>query len=585
MASSTKQMNVSAGTAQAVVNAMVSDGMPNIPCPDPAGYRYVGARYVPKFADPAEWSSANTYEPLTIVMHEGNSFTSKQFVPVGIDIENEDYWAETGNYNSQVEQYRQEVLAIRASAVYRTPTVATMVADAKIENGMTVMTAGYHTAGDGGSAVYTVAAGLTANGIDIIALDNGLFAKASGQLNMLQLGAQKGIDCASILARSLDLYKRAFFPAGSYALSTIEMGNDEHIEGEYSYIVQLESTAPTIDVQGVDCSLEKLIIVGGTPEVNGINIGGDDHAANNIFMRDVEIQNVKGDGIYIDNANNFILDNIIVLNCTGNGIHLKEGATNINGGTIRAKNIYGCGECGAILCGEGNFFDICSQSNTSDNIKLNGWMNGSFLNAYTEYSENGYELNIAGNCFSNVIMGVYRSNTDKQYLNNAGTYNLLLFSNTNNIANSSSTQKQWMPFIDELEVKNLYCGNSKISSGSTVNNVSICISGDSSTTTLDGLFNGCDRFCAPCDFTINTLNLDIKEPITSNIMQVQIDNVTKSTNTIYQFNNETVDGDVSPITNPLAVSKGDILKVKIIGFGPTLPASNHVSLVGTAVMK
>lgn len=74
--------------------------------------QYIGARYVPVFADPAEWSSAKQYEPLTIVLHEGNSFTSKQFVPVGIDIDNTDYWAETGNYNAQVEAYRQEVLNI-----------------------------------------------------------------------------------------------------------------------------------------------------------------------------------------------------------------------------------------------------------------------------------------------------------------------------------------------------------------------------------------------------------------------------------------------------------------------------------------
>jgi len=65
---------------------------------------------MPTFANPAEWNSTRTYEPLTIVLHEGNSFTSKQFVPKGIDISNEDFWAETGNYNAQVEQYRQEVL-------------------------------------------------------------------------------------------------------------------------------------------------------------------------------------------------------------------------------------------------------------------------------------------------------------------------------------------------------------------------------------------------------------------------------------------------------------------------------------------
>lgn len=109
MASTTKQMNITAGNAKATVNATVNDSMPAIPCPDPAGYRYVGARYVPLFADPLQWSSANTYEPLTIVVNEGNSYTSRTYVPVGIDISNTDYWALTGNYNAQVEQYRQEV--------------------------------------------------------------------------------------------------------------------------------------------------------------------------------------------------------------------------------------------------------------------------------------------------------------------------------------------------------------------------------------------------------------------------------------------------------------------------------------------
>ena len=71
--------------------------------------QYVGARYVPLFANPAQWSSEREYEPLTIVLYQGNSFTSMQYVPIGIDINNEEFWAQTGNYNAQVEQYRQEV--------------------------------------------------------------------------------------------------------------------------------------------------------------------------------------------------------------------------------------------------------------------------------------------------------------------------------------------------------------------------------------------------------------------------------------------------------------------------------------------
>ena len=78
--------------------------------------QYIGARYVPVFADPAEWNDTRTYEPLTIVLHEGNSYTSAQYVPKGIDISNEDFWKLTGNYNAQVEQYRKEVITEIARA-------------------------------------------------------------------------------------------------------------------------------------------------------------------------------------------------------------------------------------------------------------------------------------------------------------------------------------------------------------------------------------------------------------------------------------------------------------------------------------
>lgn len=110
MAESTKNMTVGAGSASASVTATVTDRMPGVPCPTSPGYEYTGMRYVPVFADPPEWSSANSYEPLEIVIHQGNSYTSKTFVPVGIDISDPQYWALTGNYNAQVEQYRQEVL-------------------------------------------------------------------------------------------------------------------------------------------------------------------------------------------------------------------------------------------------------------------------------------------------------------------------------------------------------------------------------------------------------------------------------------------------------------------------------------------
>ena len=69
--------------------------------------QYVGARYVPKFADPISWNKEYSYEALTIVTHLNNSYTSKKAVPPNTDINNEAYWVLTGNFNSQVEEYRK----------------------------------------------------------------------------------------------------------------------------------------------------------------------------------------------------------------------------------------------------------------------------------------------------------------------------------------------------------------------------------------------------------------------------------------------------------------------------------------------
>ena len=73
--------------------------------------QYVGARYVPMFANPLEWSDTREYEPLTIVTYQGNSYTSMQYVPTSISIADTAYWALTGNFNAQVEAYRAEVRA------------------------------------------------------------------------------------------------------------------------------------------------------------------------------------------------------------------------------------------------------------------------------------------------------------------------------------------------------------------------------------------------------------------------------------------------------------------------------------------
>lgn len=83
---------------------------------------YIGARYVPVIY--GEWDNSRAFEPLTIVTYQGASYTSRTYVPVGAEITNTDYWVETGNYNAQVEYYRQEVTNVQTDVDNLRPAVS-----------------------------------------------------------------------------------------------------------------------------------------------------------------------------------------------------------------------------------------------------------------------------------------------------------------------------------------------------------------------------------------------------------------------------------------------------------------------------
>lgn len=69
---------------------------------------YVGARYVPLID--GEWDANKNYEPLTIVINQGNSYTSAQYVPKGVPLQdNGPYWFKTGNFNGQISGIENKV--------------------------------------------------------------------------------------------------------------------------------------------------------------------------------------------------------------------------------------------------------------------------------------------------------------------------------------------------------------------------------------------------------------------------------------------------------------------------------------------
>lgn len=147
---------------------------------------YIGARYVPVFADPIQWDPTKSYEPLTVVEYQGNSYTSRQPVPIGIDISNVTFWALTGNYNAQVEAYREEVETYtrRIEGIMNTyQNVEGMQEDNSLIAGTYVQTLGYNAIGDnGGNTYYVTSSNETADGGSVIDIDNGLKAIAVGSI-------------------------------------------------------------------------------------------------------------------------------------------------------------------------------------------------------------------------------------------------------------------------------------------------------------------------------------------------------------------------------------------------------------------
>lgn len=80
--------------------------------------QYIGKRYVPKIM--GEWDINTSYESLSIVVNNGDSYTSKKDVPIGIELTDIQYWVRTAIFNAQLESYRNEVKEMEEQLEYRT---------------------------------------------------------------------------------------------------------------------------------------------------------------------------------------------------------------------------------------------------------------------------------------------------------------------------------------------------------------------------------------------------------------------------------------------------------------------------------
>lgn len=186
---------------------------------------YIGNRYVPVFADPVEWNNLREYEPLTIVTYQGTAYTSRKTVPVGTALNNTDYWVVTGNYNAQVEAYRQETQALAAlvnKCVRFYNTVADMKKDTVPANSI-VKTAGYYQPGDGGGAFYQIVTTQPTN-VHSEQVTGGYAALIdNGRVNFRSLGAKAdGTNCKPYLVSFVATYPESYplyVPSGVYTFT------------------------------------------------------------------------------------------------------------------------------------------------------------------------------------------------------------------------------------------------------------------------------------------------------------------------------------------------------------------------------
>ena len=349
---------------------------------------YVGHRYVPKIF--GDWDNTQLYEPLSIVQYQGASYTSRQYVPTGVDITNEEFWVLTGNYNAQVEQYRQDVLT------YRDETQEVSDKYDNIESTQEINTAAISSLG-----ISVKDFGAKGDGVtdDTQAIQNAIDSLDTGNIEITTNGQIKNI----------------YFPSGVYMLSDsiIIDKHDVHLIGLGNAVLM---ATPDFDSN----SLSGLIHVGKDANTHGFYIENITFTAKGASpFNDYNIErygnygsynfNTSVLGLHLDNAHYYQVDKckftglklgiwlsgayageINHINCRYNNRHvLINGMNSRNTNQVTFNNGYfnsGAmnGAIAVIGANRITFNDVDIERNNRTAILLRGTDFTTFNNAYFE---------------------------------------------------------------------------------------------------------------------------------------------------------------------------------------------------------
>jgi len=124
--------------------------------------KYIGSRYVPLYIGVHDENIS--YEPLSIVSNEAKTktYTSKQAVPVGVSIDNEDYWAQSGYFQDGIVDIHPDIYEV---ASYEQPTFTVTKGEEEAE--LKLELADSYSAGDSFGEAYVLNT-LTQAGLYII---------------------------------------------------------------------------------------------------------------------------------------------------------------------------------------------------------------------------------------------------------------------------------------------------------------------------------------------------------------------------------------------------------------------------------
>lgn len=361
--------------------------------------QYIGARYVPKFADPIAWDKANSYEALTIVTYLNNSYTSKKYVPANTEITDTNYWVITGNYNAQVEQYRQEVVAYRNESVKHYDTMADVIADTDLIDNDCVTTLGYYAINDGGAGVYLIydESKLHADETHTtvkIKLKNGLYAElvVSHCVNVRQCGAYGDgtHDDTNAINSAIATKFPVYIPTGTYLITTMLTITGKAVifgDGEEDSVIYADG-----------CN--GLLITGANNSVSNLKISGNNIKAKSDYGIHIDSSDIGGN----DSCNKITNVNV---NWFTNCLLMEN--------SVRGNNIVGCkftwGSKGVNCIGTDNYFELCVTAFCSSGFTI---YNNNVLTSSKSFQGSGNALSLTGvNCMvsdfdiQQYIIGMY----------------------------------------------------------------------------------------------------------------------------------------------------------------------------------